>query len=328
MADAQGVLVVGEVADGNLTGLTTELLGAGRRLVEKAGGKVGCLLVGAAVSGVANDAIAYGADVVYVAEDGAFEPYAAEAWLPAAQEAAAKASPAAVLLGQTSIGRDLAPRLAFRLGVGVSMDTVAIEYDSKLHFTRAAYGGNARAQLAPKSLPAVATVKGKSQDPLEPDSGRGGTVEHIAARPAADQARVKVLGQEKAKVEGVRLEDADVVVTGGRGLGGPEGFQALEELAAVLGGAVGASRAACDLGWYPPSAQVGLTGVTVSPTLYVAVAVSGASQHMAGMSGSKNIVAINKDPEANMVKAARFAVVADFKQVLPSLIEELRKLRA
>src|SRR6185437_4410135 len=139
--------------------------------------------------------------------------------------------------------------------------------------------------------------------------------------------RTKILGEEKAQAEGIRLEDATVVVSGGRGLGAPEGFQLIEQLAGALGGAAGASRAACDLGWYPPSKQVGLTGTTVSPDLYVAVAISGASQHMAGMSGSKNIVAVNKDPDANMVKVARFAVVADYKQVMPPLIEEVKKLK-
>jgi electron transfer flavoprotein alpha subunit len=135
-----------------------------------------------------------------------------------------------------------------------------------------------------------------------------------------------VLGTEKAASEGVKLEEAPVVVSGGRGLGDQSAFKMLEELAGLLKGAVGASRAACDLGWYPPSQQVGLTGKTVSPGLYIAVAISGASQHMAGMSGSKNIVAINKDSDANMVKVSKFAVIDDYKKVIPALIEEIKKL--
>jgi len=140
--------------------------------------------------------------------------------------------------------------------------------------------------------------------------------------------RTKVISRTKQEAEGVRLEDADVVVCGGRGLGGPEGFQMLEELARLLGGAVGATRTACDLGWYPVANQIGLTGKVVTPTLYIAVALSGASQHMAGCSNSKYIVAINKDPEANIFKAARFGIVADYKQVVPSLIAALRELRS
>jgi electron transfer flavoprotein alpha subunit len=143
---------------------------------------------------------------------------------------------------------------------------------------------------------------------------------------AAGESRVKVTGTSKAESTGVRLEDAPVVVSGGRGLGDPSAFKQLEELANLLKGATGASRAACDLGWYPPSQQVGLTGKTVSPNLYIAVAISGASQHMAGMSGSKNIVAINKDADANMVKVSKFAIVDDYKKVVPALIEEIKKL--
>jgi electron transfer flavoprotein alpha subunit len=148
----------------------------------------------------------------------------------------------------------------------------------------------------------------------------------VTAIDAAGESRIKVLGISKAESTGIKLEDAPVVVSGGRGLGDPSAFAMLEELASLFKGATGASRAACDLGWYPPSQQVGLTGKTVSPNLYIAVAISGASQHMAGMSGSKNIVAINKDADANMVKVSKFAIVDDYKKVVPALIEEIKKL--
>jgi electron transfer flavoprotein alpha subunit len=166
-------------------------------------------------------------------------------------------------------------------------------------------------------------VKAKTFDALEADGSRSGSVTAIAA---TGQARVKVLGVSKAESTGIKLEDAPVVVSGGRGLGDPSAFKMLEELSSLLKGATGASRAACDLGWYPPAQQVGLTGKTVSPNLYIAVAISGASQHMAGMSGSKNIVAINKDGDANMVKVSKFAIVDDYKKVIPALIEEIKKL--
>ena len=148
----------------------------------------------------------------------------------------------------------------------------------------------------------------------------------MSAIDVAGDSRVKVVGTSKAESTGIRLEDAPVVVSGGRGLGDPSNFAMLEELATLLKGATGASRAACDLGWYPPSQQVGLTGKTVSPGLYIAVAISGASQHMAGMAGSKNIVAINKDADANMVKVSKFAIIEDYKKVIPALIEEIKKL--
>jgi electron transfer flavoprotein alpha subunit len=205
------------------------------------------------------------------------------------------------------------------------MDTVALELkDGKLHTTRPAYGGNARAVNGFATAPAVATVRPKSQDPVE--GGSAPAVEKVSFD--ASGIRTKMTNREQASSEGVRLEDAAVVVSGGRGLGGPENFDVIEELAKVLGGAVGASRAVADLGWRPVSEQVGLTGKVVSPNLYIAVAISGASQHMAGCSGSKNIVAINKDADANIFKAARFGIVGDFKQVMPPLIEAIKKAKA
>ncbi len=328
MANESGVLIVGEIHEGAVSGTTAEMLGLARRLVEGGlGGKVSVALLGSGVAAQAGELGPAGADAVYVADDASLTPYQNDAWLPVVEGIVKQANPALVLLAQSSIGRDLAPRLAFRLDTGVSMDTVEVKVEGGVpHLTRAAYGGNARAVLSPVKLPAVATIKAKSQEPLEPEAGRSAEVVNVPV--SGQNVRTKVLGQEKAKAEGVRLEDADVVVSGGRGLGSPDGFQLIEQLAGVLGGAAGASRAACDLGWYPPSKQVGLTGTTVSPDLYIAVAISGASQHMAGMSGSKNIVAVNKDPDANMVKVSRFAVIGDYKQVLPPLIEEVRKLKS
>lgn len=328
MANESGVLVIVEIHEGAVAGVSTELLGLAKRLVDGGlGGTVSAALLGSGGGSAAAQLGEWGADTVYQADDASLAPYTSETWLPVVQQIVQQANPALVLLGQTSIGRDLAPALAFRLDTGVSMDTVEITNEGgALHMTRSCYGGNARAVLSPARLPAVATVKPKSQEPLAEQSGRSAEVVNVAV--SGGQARTQVLGQEKAKAEGVRLEDAEVVVSGGRGLGSPDGFKLIEDLADALGGAAGASRAACDLGWYPPSKQVGLTGTTVTPNLYVAVAISGASQHMAGMSGSKNIVAINKDAEANMVKSARFAVVNDYKSVLPPLIEAVKKLKS
>jgi electron transfer flavoprotein alpha subunit len=232
-------------------------------------------------------------------------------------------------MGQTLAGRDLAPRLAFRLNTAVVMDVIEFEIDgTAIKWTRPCFGGNARAVVTVQTTPAIATVRAKSQDPLEPDTSRTGDTIPLGVELDPGQVKEKLIGKEKVEAEGIRLEDADIIVSGGRGLGGPEGFQVVEELAHVLGGAVGASRAACDLGWYPPSQQVGLTGKTVSPDVYIAIAISGASQHMAGMAGSKNIITINKDPESNMVKASRYAMVADYKQAVPALINEIKKLKA
>lgn len=314
-----GTLVIAEVAEGGLAPISLELLGAARKLAGEGAGPVAALIAGG--EELAKELIAHGADAVYVAAPAD----TAEVLAPAVEAALQQSGATIVLIGQTSLGRDLGPLLAFRLNTGVSMDSVDLAVkDGRLRATRAAYGGNARAEHTWKSDPQIATVKAKSFDALEPDAARTGSVTSVDAR---GEARVKVLGTQKAESTGIRLEDAAVVVSGGRGLGDAAAFKQLEDLAGALKfAAVGASRAACDLGWWPPALQVGLTGKTVSPNLYIAIAISGASQHMAGMSGSKNIVAINKDADANMVKVAKFAIIDDYKKVLPALIEEVKKL--
>ncbi len=314
-----GILVVAESVDGAVTPGSYELLGAARQLSSQGGGSVSAVVSGAESLG--KDLVAHGADAAFTANAGT---NTTDEWLPVLEAALSQSGADVVLIGQTSLGRELGPALAFKLGTAVAMDCVELKIDGgRLRATRNAYGGNARAEVTWKNNPQVVTVKAKSFDPLEADASRSGAVTAIDA---TGQPRVKVLGVSKAESTGIKLEDADVVVSGGRGLGDPSAFGMLEELSGLLKGATGASRAACDLGWYPPSQQVGLTGKTVSPTLYIAIAISGASQHMAGMAGSKNIVAINKDADANMVKVSKFAIVDDYKKVVPALIEEIKKL--
>ena len=325
----EGVLVIGEIEDGALVGITQEMLGAARRIADAQGGLVNLALFGSGAEALAQEGIAGGADLVYTEENTAFDEYLTDTWMQAVQTAVDFADPAVILMGQTSAGRDLAPRLAVRLNTAVCMDAIEFEVkDGQIHWTRPCYGGNARQVLTIQTTPQIATIRAKSQDPLEPDASRTGDTIPLGVEIDQSQVKEKLVGREKVEAEGIRIEDADVVVSGGRGLGGPEGFETVEQLATVLGGAVGASRAACDLGWYPPSQQVGLTGKTVSPDLYIAVAISGASQHMAGMAGSKNVIAINKDPDSNMVKSARWAIIGDFKQVVPALANEIKKLKS
>jgi electron transfer flavoprotein alpha subunit len=322
---ANGILVVGEVEGGALVPITAEMLGAARRLAGTSGKAVTCALLGSGVEAKAQEAIALGADDALVVDDAALAEYNSDAYLQAMQKVIEQAQPDVVLFGQTNIGRDLAPRLAFRLDTGVIMDTVELAMEGdRLHGTRPAYGGNARAVNAVRGNPQIATVRAKSQDPAQPDASRQGQVTKVDAGVDLSQVRIKVIERKGLPAEGIRLEDAEVVVSGGRGLGGPENFGMIEELAKALGAAVGASRAVCDLGWRPVSEQVGLTGKVVSPTLYIAIAISGASQHMAGCSGAKNIVAINKDPDANIFKASRFGVVEDFAKVIPPLTEAIK----
>lgn len=328
MANERGVLVVGEAGDGQLSSMTLEMIGAARRLVEQLGeGEVSLVLAGSEVAGLAQEAIAWGADRVYSAEDVHLTGQIAEPYLKVVTAVCQQANPAIILIGQTPLGRDLAPRLAFRLKSAVAMDCIDLTVqDGRLVATRPCYGGNARAVYTWNTMPQIVTVRSKSQDPLERDPGRQGEVVRVDVDLSG--LKTRVTGREAVKTEGVRLEDADIVVSGGRGLGGPEGFRSLEELAQVLGGAVGASRAVVDMGWYPVAHQVGLTGKVVSPTLYIAVGISGASQHMAGCSGARCIVAINKDKEANIFKSARYGIVADWKEIIPAFTEVVRRMKA
>ena len=322
-------MVLGEVIDGNLSSISTELLGCGRKLADELGQELSALLIGSAVSGCAQEAIAYGADRVYVVEDPLLEDYQADSYVAAAEKAAKESNPAILLLGQTEIGSDIAARLAFRLETAAVLDCVALEVDpdsKRLLQTKPVYGGNAQAIYVTDTDPQIATVRAKSMTPLAKDDSRQGEVVNIDAGLDASAIRTKVLEKVKEEIEGVKLEDAAVIVTGGRGIGGEEGFKQLEELARMMKGAVGASRPACDNGWMPEKAQVGLTGKIVTPDLYIAVGVSGASQHMAGCSGSKTIVAINKDGEANIFRMAHYGVVGDWKKILPAFKEKVKEL--
>ena len=321
---ARSVLVVGELEGAEVSSTTAELLGAASRLA--AGGDVSVTLLGAGSAEAAAGAFAAGAARVFASGDAGYDEFRPDQWTDAVREAVGQSSADVVLMAQSSVGRDLGPRLAFGLGTAVGMDCVALEDDAgTLKVTRPCYGGNANATYSFATAPAIATVRAKSQDPLPPREGASGELVEL---PAPGDSRTEITGRELAVAEGLQLQDAPIVVSGGRGLGGPEGFGVVEELAATIGAdkaAVGASRAACDLGWYPVSQQVGLTGKVVTPDLYVAIAISGASQHMAGCSGSKTIVAVNRDPEANIFKASRWGIVGDYKDVVPALIEALKE---
>jgi electron transfer flavoprotein alpha subunit len=331
MTENNGVMIYGEIKEGKLAAISTELLGCGRRLADDLGQGLFCLLVGSDVSGLAQEAVAFGADKVYVVNDPLLKDYETDSYVSVAEKVVKQAAPQILLLGQTSIGRDLAPRLAFRLSTSVTMDCIdlAIDPDSKLLLqTKPVYGGNAQAIFTGESYPQIASVRAKTMSPLERDDARQGEIITIEADLAPEAVKTKVLEKVVEEVEGLKMEDAAVVVSGGRGIGGADGFKQLEELAKILKGAVGASRPPCDNGWVPAGYQVGLTGKIIAPDLYIAVAISGSSQHMTGCSGAKNIVAINKDPEANIFREASFGVVGDWKKLLPALTSKIKELMA
>ncbi len=289
------------------------------------------MLVGSNISSLAQSAIAYGADKVYVVDDPLLKDYQADAYVSVMAKVVNQVKPQVIIMGQTDSGRDLAPRLAFRLGTAVTMDCVdlAIDPESKrLLQTKPVYGGNAQAIFTTETDPQMVTIRTKAFTALEPDASRKGEIINIAAGLDSSAIRTKILDRVVEEVAGIKIEDAQVVVAGGRGIGSAEGFKQLEELAKTLKGAVGASRPPCDNGWVPDTIQIGLTGKIIAPELYIAVAVSGSSQHMSGCSGSKTIIAINKDREANIFRQARFGVVGDWKKVLPAFTQKIRELIA
>ena len=329
MADATGVLVLGETPGGELSAASRELLAAGRRLADALGEELSIGLLGGTVSAASQQAISQGADRVYAVNHPLLGDYQVDLHLAALDALCREVAPRIVLIARTNEGREVAPRLAFRLGVGLAQDCLEVSVDpesKQLLANRPVYGGNAIAVVSCNHTPQVAAIRPKAYEPLEPDPSRQGQVVSFPVELDAAQARTRVVETVKEEAAGVKLEDARVVISGGRGLGGPEPFTGLEDLARLLGGAVGASRAAVDSGWVPAAYQVGLTGKTITPDLYITVAISGASQHMAGCSGAKVIVAINKDAGANIFKEARYGVVGDWERVIPALTAAVREL--
>lgn len=330
MADNKNILIVAETDAGGPIQLVFELLGLGRRLAAETGGAVCVVAPHDAASRLPPQLIERGADRVFVLPPGQVDCYQSDVWLAAMGDVIAQATPGTILIGHTALGADLAPRLAFRLKAAIATGCEKVEADGeRLRVTRPCFGNKAREILCLVSRPAVATVKTKMHDVPAPDAQRSGEVVQLAAASTASPSSSRVVERKREDASaGVRLENAKVIVGGGRGLGGTEGFKVLQELAAVLGGAVGASRVACDLGWCPHSWQIGLTGKTITPDLYIAVGISGASHHMAGCGNAKAILAINSDSDAAIFKEARYGVVGDYREIVPALVEEMSKRKA
>ena len=329
MADATGILVFGDAPQGEVAATALELLAAGRALADTLGQELAIGLLGADLGDAPQQAIAHGADRVYAVTNPALADYHPDLHLAAMQALAGEANPNIILISRNNEGRELAPRLSFRLGVGLAQDCLEVSADAatgRLLANRPVYGGSAVAVVSCTQTPQIAAIRPKTYEPLDADAGRAGQVVAFPVEIDAAAAKTRVVDVVKEEAEGIKLEDARIVVSGGRGLGGPEPFSQLEELAGLLGGAVGASRAAVDSGWVPANYQVGLTGKTITPDLYITIAISGASQHMAGCSGSKAIVAINKDGDANIFKDARYGVIGDWERVLPALTATVREL--
>lgn len=329
MSEANGILIVGEIIDARLSTATSELLNAGGQLAENLGQPLHAVLLGTNLQNASQEAMWSGASKVFLAEHPLLNEGHVEAHVAALQQVVAQAQPSILLIARTSLGRELGPRLAFRLGVGLAQDAVALNVDpatKQFLVTRPVYGGNAMAVVTMKGKTQIVTVRPKVFEAAPKNKTIEGELVRVSVEIPNSVVRTRVVERVAQESAGVKMEEARVVIGGGRGLGGPVPFAELEKLAKLLGGAVGASRPACDAGWIDPRFQIGLTGKTITPELYIAVAISGACQHMAGCSGAKVIVAVNNNAEAEIFKQARYGVIGDWRKIIPAFTETIREL--
>ncbi|MED3562574.1 electron transfer flavoprotein subunit alpha/FixB family protein [Bacillus xiapuensis] len=318
------VLVLGEVRDGSLRNVSFEAVAAAKTVAE--GGEVVGVLVGEAVSALGSELIQYGADRVVVVEDEKLKQYTSDGYSQALLAVIEQEKPEGLVLGHTALGKDLSPKIAGKLGSGLVSDATEVETaGGNIVFTRPIYSGKAFEKKIVTDGLIFASVRPNNISPLEKDDSRIGEVSSLSVEIKDLRAIIKEVVRKAS--EGVDLSEAKVVISGGRGVKSADGFKPLKELAQVLGGAVGASRGACDADYCDYSLQIGQTGKVVTPDLYIACGISGAIQHLAGMSNSKVIVAINKDPEANIFKVADYGIVGDLFEVVPMLTEEFKKLK-
>ena len=327
MADTGEVLVLGECLEGQLTPATGEIIAAGHQLADDLGTTVACGLIGSGLDRAAHAALTQGAARSYVVDDPLLADFQVELYLEALTRLCRAVNARILLMARTQLGRDMAPRLAARLGVSLAQDCLAVKVDpSTKHLlaTRPVYGGNAMATVLCTDSPQFATVRPKVYTPLPVEASGQGEVIPVRVELDPAMAKISVVSVIKEETEGVKLEEARIVVAGGRGLGGPEGFRPLQELAKALGAGIGASRAAVDSGWVPYSWQIGLTGKTITPDVYITVGISGASQHIAGCSGAKCIIAINKDRDANIFRYARYGIVGDWQKLIGAVIDAVQ----
>lgn len=325
---AKGIWIIVEQRNLQIRKVSLELLSQGRKIADKIGETLVAVVLGQGIDGLSKEVTAYGADKVILVDDPKLAEYTTGAYASVLNQLVRKEEPQAVLLGNTAVGKDLAPRLAQRLGVGLASDCTGMEINAEnfLAFKRPIYAGKAFAHVISNVRPVLATIRPNTFPVNAADPSHQAEV--VKETATIDPADLRAILKEVAIAASKRpeLTEANIIVSGGRGMKGPENYGILEQLADVIGAAVGASRAAVDAGWREQKFQVGQTGKTVSPTLYIACGISGAIQHLAGMGSSKFIVAINKDPEANIFNVADYGIVGDLFEVVPLLTDEFKKL--
>ncbi|NYV64393.1 electron transfer flavoprotein subunit alpha/FixB family protein [Bacillus sp. Gen3] len=321
---ARKVLVLGEVRDGSLRNVSFEAIAAGKTVSE--GGELVGVLIGNNVNALGQELIQYGADRVVIVEDEKLAQYSSDGYSQAFMAVVEAENPEGIIMGHTALGKDLSPKIASKLETGLISDVTHVDVSGgNLVFTRPIYSGKAFEKKIVTDGILFATIRPNNINPLEKEDAKTGDISSISVEIKDLRTIIKEVVRKAS--EGVDLSEAKVVIAGGRGVKSADGFEPLKELAEVLGGAVGASRGACDADYCDYSLQIGQTGKVVTPDLYIACGISGAIQHLAGMSNSKVIVAINKDPEANIFKVADYGIVGDLFEVVPMLTEEFKKLK-
>ncbi|MEC2054647.1 electron transfer flavoprotein subunit alpha/FixB family protein [Peribacillus psychrosaccharolyticus] len=321
---ARKVLILGETREGSLRNVSFEAIGAAKLAAD--GGEIVGVLIGEGIQSLGAELIQYGADRVVTVEDEKLSQYTSDGYAQAILAVIEEEKPEGIIFGHTALGKDLAPRIASKLNSGLISDVTSIEETGgNLVFTRPIYSGKAFEKKIVTDGIIFATIRPNNIDPVQKDETRTGDTSSLNVEIKDLRAIIKDVVRKAT--EGVDLSEAKVVISGGRGVKSEEGFEPLKELADVLGGAIGASRGACDADYCDYSLQIGQTGKVVTPDLYIACGISGAIQHLAGMSNSKVIVAINKDPEANIFKVADYGIVGDLFEIVPLLTEEFKKLK-
>jgi electron transfer flavoprotein alpha subunit len=328
-AQGRGVWVFAEQREGRIAGVSLELLGAGRGLAEKLGTEVSAVLFGGTDHDT-EELIRWGADKVFHCDEPGFQAFNDEPYAALLSKLITEQKPEIVLTGATPIGRSFFPRVAAKLRAGLTADCTSLEIDPEtknLLQVRPAFGGNIMATIfCPHARPQMATVRPRVMKRGTYDEARTGEIVKVSAKGIASRTKVLETVKEVSELA-INLQDANIIVAGGRGMGGEKGFQLLLDLAEVLGASVAASRAAVDEGWIPYRHQVGQTGKTVSPKLYIACGISGAVQHLVGMQSSDVIIAINKNPEAPIFNVATYGIVGDANEIVPMLIKKIRDLK-
>ncbi len=323
-----GILLIAEMKGTEIAPVTKQVVGTARKMADEKSLSVSAVAIGKDIGEAGNTLIKLGADNVYVCDSPEVEDFIDESYAKIIADVIEKDSPKVILGGASFFSKELLPRLAAMLDSGLAPDITGLEWDGdNILATRPAYGGKAILKVAPSGPgPQMATLRPKAFTDAKPDDNRSGEIEQISFDNTRHSARAKVLEKVNESGQTVSLTDADIIVSGGRGIRDPENFKLIRELADALGAAVGASRATVDAGWIPYLHQVGQTGKTVNPKLYVACGISGAIQHLVGMQSSKIIVAINRDAEAPIFKVATYGIVGDLFEFVPALTEKLKSM--